>query len=240
MSKRRLATFATEAYRADAILRELLFHPNLRTNDGIDWQSAMGGGPSEASAQLTGTATSTTATSLTNTGASFPVTGGYGNTSTSPLAGKIVCAGSAYGVIVSNTATVLTIDKWYNPASPGGAAASTPSGTSTYFIITALVPTWWMALTADSTAPAATDHALASEITTNGFARALGGWSHTNGTNTVTLNNLFTCSGGSTTINKEGVLNASSGGILTFESAEPSPPTLISGDTLSQSVVLTY
>jgi hypothetical protein len=97
-----------------------------------------------------------------------------------------------------------------------------------------------MALTADTGSPAATDHTLASELTTNGFGRALGGWSHTNGTNTVTINNLFTCSGSSTTINKEAVFNASSGGIMTFESAEPSPPTLITSDTLSQSVIITY
>ena len=216
-------------------------HSNLRTSDGIDWQSAMGGGPSEASAQISGTATSTTATSLTNTAAAFPVTGGYGNTSTSPLAGKIVVAGSAYGIILTNTGTQLNIDKWYNPASPGGAAAATPSGTSTYVIITAVVPTWWMALSSTSFTPNAADHTLSGELTTNGFARTLGGWSHTNGTNTFTLNNLFTCTGGSgVTINTEGILNASSGGILTFESTEPTPPSLLSGDTLSQSVTVTY
>lgn len=72
-----------------------------------------------------GTATSTSSTSLTNTGAAF---------STS-LVGQIVATPTAYGVIESATATVLTIDRWYTYATPGGAAASTPSGTTTYVII---------------------------------------------------------------------------------------------------------
>jgi hypothetical protein len=97
-----------------------------------------------------------------------------------------------------------------------------------------------MALTADSAAPSATDTTLASELTTNGFARAQGTYAHTGGSSTYTLSKTFSCTGGSTTINKEGVLAAQNGGVLTFESAEPSPPTLISGDSLTQTVSVSY
>jgi len=243
VSRTWLATFRTEIYRRVGdeyvTIHDGAYRPNLRTTDGGDWQSALLGGPSESSAQLTGTATATGATSLTNSGATFPTSGGYGNTASSPLAGKIVVAlvsGGAYGVILSNTSTALTIDRWNNPASPGGAAASTPSATCNYAIFTAAFPSWWMALSTDATSPSASDHTLASELTTNGLGRALGGWTHTNGTTSATLNNLFTSTGGSNTINKEAIFNAQNGGIMTFESAEPSPPPLISGDTLSQSV----
>lgn len=216
---------------------------NLRTNDGIDWQSAMDGGPSMTGSWMSGTATATSATSITATGTPFPVTGGFGNTTTSPLAGYRVYALTAkvYGVIQTHTSSVLTVDRWNSPTAPGGAAGSTPGATEAYLIVPGLSPTWWMALTSDSAAPAVTDHTLASELTTNGFARALGGWSHTNGVNTATLNNIYTSTqaSGSTTINKEMIANAQAGGIMTFESAEPSPPTLVLNDTLNQSVITT-
>lgn len=253
MSRTWGATFATEVYRrtygadgeawAEKVCRELEYKPNLRTNDGIDWQSGMGGHPSETGSFLSGTATATSATSLTATGTPFPVTGGYGNTTTSPLASMIVVAltTGVWGVIITNTSGGLVIDKWYSPTAIGGAAATTPSGTTAYVILPAMVPSWWMALTADATGPSATDHTLASEITTNGLGAALGAFAHTNGTNTVTVSNLFTATGGTTTINKEAIGNASTTSrIMTFESAEPSPPTLIASDTLNQSVVVTY
>ena len=97
----------------------------------------------------------------------------------------------------------------------------------------------WLALTADATAPAVGDTTLASEITTNGFARAAGTYAHTGGSNTFTISHTFTATG-TQTINKEGVFNASSVGTLGFESAEPSPPTLVSGDTLAQTVTITF
>jgi hypothetical protein len=196
-----------------------------------DWQAkAMGQGPSFAFASATGTATASAATSLTNTGATFPTAG-------QALAGSIVVMGAAYGVVLSNTATVLTIDQWYNPASTSGASTTTPTA-GVYVILPGQNPASWLALTADATAPATTDTTLTSELTTNGFARAVGSYAHTAAATTYTLQKLFTATGAAT-INKEAVLGAATGGVMPFESAETSPPALVSGDTLTQTITVT-
>lgn len=199
-----------------------------------DWQSkAMGMGPSFAFATATGTSTAVSATTMTNTGASFP-TAGQG------LAGQIVVSGSRYAVIVSNTATVLTLDQWYDPASSSGASGSTPA-TGVYVILPGQFPAAWMAVTSDAAAPAATDTTLASEATTNGFARAVGTYSHSAAASTYQLQKVFTASG-TLTVNKEaqfGAANPTAGGVMPFESAVPSPPTLVSGDTLTLTVTVT-
>lgn len=207
-----------------------------------DWQAkAMGGGLGAFfGATAAGALTSVTATTATNTGAAFPTTN-------QGLAGMIVACGpnsagagsTVFGVIVSNTATVLTIDQWYNPAT--GAAGTTPNGTATYQILPGQFPAMFLALTSDATAPAATDTTLTSEATTNGFARALATWAHTAAATTYTLTKTFTATG-SLTVNKEavfGAANTTGGGVMPFESAEPNPPALISGDSLAQTVTIT-
>jgi hypothetical protein len=207
-----------------------------------DWQSKlMGGGPNMFfGATASGSATATTATSLTNSGASFP-TSGQG------LAGQIVAAGPntsgtgsiAFGVIVSNTGTALTIDQWYNPGT--GAAATTPNATCTYQILPGQFPAPYLAITSDAGAPSASDTTLASELTTNGFARALGTYAHTAAASTYTLTHTWTASG-TATINKEavfGAVNTTAGGVMPFESLEPNAPTLVSGDTLQNTVTIT-
>lgn len=198
-----------------------------------DWQSkAMGMGASAAFATGTGTSTATGATSLTNSGAAFP-TAGQG------LAGQNVYVGGVYGTILSNTATVLTIDQWTAGGSTSGAVGSTPGATSVYLIGPGQNPAAWLAITADATTPTSADTTLTSELAANGFSRAVGTYSHTAAATTYALTHLFTCTGGSTTINKEAVLGAAAGGVMPFESAEPSPPTLVSGDTLTQTVTIT-
>jgi len=209
-----------------------------------DWQSkAMGGGLGMFfGATAVGSATATSATSLTNSGASFP-------TANQGLAGYIVAAGPrgtsssaevmVFGVIVSNTATVLTIDQWYNPAT--GAAGTTPNATGTYCIIPGQFPAPYMAVSSTVFTPANTDTTLSGELTTNGFTRALGTWAHTAAASTYTLTHTWTASG-TQTINNEaqfGAVNTTAGGVMPFESAEPSPPTLVSGDTLQNTVTIT-
>ncbi len=207
-----------------------------------DFQAkAMGMGPSFAFATAVGTATASTATTLTNSGAAF-TTAGQG------LAGQIVAVGAnsagagsiVYGVILSNTATVLTVDQWYNPASATGAAGTTPSATGQYQILPGQNPASWLALSSDATAPTAADTTLTAELTTNGFSRAVGTYAHTAAATTYTLTKLFTASGTST-INTEGVFGAatSATGVMPFKAAETSPPTLVSGDTLTQTVTVT-
>lgn len=208
-----------------------------------DWQSkAFGLGPGFAFATATGNATSVTATSLTNTGAAFPTTG-------QALQGQIVVASrnssgtgsTVYGVIVSNTATALTIDQWYDPTSTTGAAGTTPNGTGAYVVLPGQNPAAWLAVTQNATAPANTDTTLTAELTTSDWVRSVGTYSHTAAATTYALAHTFT-STTTVTINKEavfGAANTTGGGVMPFESAEPNPPTLVSGDTLAQTCTIT-
>jgi hypothetical protein len=208
--------------------------------NAYDWLAkAMGQGPSFTFATAAGAATSTSATSLTNTGAAFPTSG-------QALAGQIVVAATSggalvYGVIVSNSATVLTVDQWYNVTSTSGAAGTTPSGTGQYVILPGQNPASWMAVTANVFSPSTSDTVLVGELTSNGFSRAVGTYAHTAAASTYTLVHLWTATG-TETINNEaqfGAANPTAGGVMPFESAEPNPPTLVSGDTLQNTVTIT-
>lgn len=241
--------FLTEIRPRRGKIRRDAWRSNLTTDTAVgytnrrDWQAkAMGAGPSGAFATGVGAATATTATTLTNAGAAFP-TAGQG------LAGQLVFAGpnsagagsTVYGVVVSNTATALTVDQWYNPASASGAAGTTPNATCSYLVAPGQNPAAWMAVTQNAVAPAASDTTLTAELTTADWARSVGTYSHTAAAATYVLVHLFS-STTSVTINKEAILgacNVTGGGVMPFESAEPSPPTLISGDTLTQTVTIT-
>jgi hypothetical protein len=234
--------------------RKGVYRHNLTTTtasgytNAYDWLAkAMGAGPSTAFTSATGNATSTTATTLVNTGATFP-TSGQG------LAGCIVAAGPnssgagvvVYGVILGNTSTSLTVDQWYSPTSTSGAAGSTPNGTCSYQILPGQNPAAWMAVSATVFSPATSDTYLNGELTSNGFSRAVGTWAHTAAASTYTLVHLWTATGTETIENEAqfGGATASStgpnyGGVMPFESAEPSPPTLVSGDTLQNTVTIT-
>jgi hypothetical protein len=85
----------------------------------------------------------------------------------------------------------------------------------------------------NATAPAATDTAVTGEITTNGLARtqANNGITHTTGTNSTLLSQLWTASGSFTAVQKIGLLNASSTGTLGHEGTISSTD-LVSGDKL--------
>lgn len=208
-----------------------------------DWQAkAMGGGLNIFfGSGATGNATSApTGTTFTASGGGFPTTN-------QALAGCIVAAGPnasgtgavVWGVIVSNTSTVLTVDQWYNPAT--GASGSTPNATASYQILPGQAPAMFLAVTSDATGPSSADTTLASELSSNGFTRKLAVWAHTAAATTYTQQVTWTASG-TETINKEavfGAANITGGGVMPFESAEPSPPTLVSGDTLQQTCTIT-
>lgn len=231
-------------------------HPNVRTQGGSDWQAGqMAGAVTNNVAQRA--ATSTTASSLTDTGAAFPTTNNISNltASTGGLVGQIVAVGpnsagtgsTVYGVIVSNTATVLTVDRWVAAGSPF-AAGTTPNGTGQYQVLPVYGPAWFLALSSTVQSGTATDSALAGELTTSGFGRANATTiTHTLASAAYSLAKTFTASG-TATINSEAVLNASgtqgvtnsTGGVMVFENAEPNAPTLVSGDTLAQTVTVNY
>lgn len=163
----------------------------LKTNSGNDIQATLMGGGLVGE---TGTATATSATTLTTNSAT--------SHATNDLAGQVVFAWTTgvYMLITSNTSgtnTVLTGDRWYTPATPGGAAATTPSGTTGYTIMPGSIPAWYMGLTANSSAAVSTDVTLASEITTagGGLIRKICPYGHTAGVASYTLTPVFTCNG---------------------------------------------
>jgi hypothetical protein len=157
----------------------IAFMLGTKTNAGLDleWTEAIG-----VAAGFTGTATATSATSLTATGTPF---------TSNQYQWMTVFAGSAYGLILSNTTSVLTVDRWYNPASPGGTAATTPGATSVYVIMPASPPSQFMGLTASG-----------------GLIRKQATLSHSAGGSTGTIVGVFTANGSDSlpvTIAKMGV-----------------------------------
>lgn len=210
---------------------------NLRTNAGIDWQSRVMAGDNLTGAQLQGTASATSATSLTTTGLTA-----------SAMIDHVIAVGPnasgtgsvVYGVVTANSTTVFTVDKWYDPTAPAGAAGTTPNATAKYQVIPGSAPAVYLALSSTVQSGAAGDTTLAGELSTNGFSRAY--WStyaHSAATATYTLTKLFTATG-TATINSEALFTAASAGTMPFESAETSAPTLVSGDTLTQNVQVSY
>jgi hypothetical protein len=204
----------------------------VKPNAGIDSIANMLGNP----LGFTGTASATSATSLTSTG--FTASG---------YIGQIVVAGTVYGVITANTTTVLTVERWVNPASPGGAAGSTPGSTSTFTIVPGQAPAAFMALTANSSAAATGDTTLTGEITTagGGLIRKLCSFAHTAGTATYTEAATFTANGTDSlpvTLAKVGMFPTLTGatGIMVFETLMSAQATLTaSGDAVTNTQTVT-
>ena len=206
-----------------------------KVNSGLDLQSRCVLGDV---AGYTGTSTGTSASSLTDTGATW---------TTNAFANHIVVAAGVYGVILSNTGTALTLDRWYSPASPGGAAGSTPGATSQYVILPGGSPAWYMALTANSAAVNATDTTLTGEITTasGGLIKKLCPYAHTLGTTTSTLTPVFTANGNDAlpvTIAKVATFNsivASTGAMWTETLLGTTATLSASGDQLTVTETIT-
>jgi hypothetical protein len=103
----------------------------------------------------------------------------------------------------------------------------------------------YIALTANSTTPAAADTTLSGEITTvgGGLLRAQATYAHTAGTNTTTLTKTFTANGSDSlpvTIAKIGVFNASSSGTMAYETLLNATATLTtSGDNVTVTETVT-
>ena len=98
----------------------------------------------------------------------------------------------------------------------------------------------FIALTSDSSGEDAADTTLPSEITTNGLERALATTiSHSSGTNSTTLNKVYTASGTHTAVQKSGTFNQLAVGGTIGHEAIFTPVTLASSDTLSVTWTLT-
>lgn len=203
----------------------------MRVNSGTDYQSRVMNGGTLVGA--IGTSTGTAAGTMTDTGATWGTTAFVG--------GWVQCA-NRYAMIISHTGTVLTIDRWYDPTNPGAvAAASTPAATSAYIILPGSTPAAFMALTANTTAVAATDTVLTGEITTvgGGLIRKMCTLAHTAGVASYTLTAVFTANGTDAlpvTIGKMGIFNsmqASVGTMLFATLVSPTATLSASGDQLT-------
>lgn len=243
--------FHVEAWGKDGLLKyDSGWRHNLTTDTASgytnrrDWQAkAMGN--MDVNASYVGVADSVTATTLTDTAPGTFPTSGQG------LAGRIIACGpnasgagsTVFGIIVANTATIITIDKWYAPGTL--ATGTTPNGTCNYQILPGQAPAAYLALTANATAPSAADTWLQDELTTGGYARAIAVYTHTAAASTYSLANTFTATA-TATLNKTAnfgaafkTANTNDGGVMPFESAMPSPPTLVSGDTVAETETVT-
>lgn len=108
-------------------------------------------------------------------------------------------------------------------------------------ISTATIGSNYLALTTDTGSPAATDTSLASEINNGkGLNRAqCSTRTHTSGSNVTTLANTFTASGASfIAVQKGGLFNASSSGVLNHEFTFAST-NLNDGDSITITVTVT-
>ena len=210
----------------------------MKVNSGQDKEALALAGGTQAGVVITGTITYT-ATSIG--GAS--VTG----LTASALVGKFAVAGTVYGVITANTTTSITVDRWYNPASPTGAAGTTPAANTSFVVLGGAAPVFYMALTANSTAPAATDTSLTAEITTasGGLIRQAVAYAHTAGANTYTLTGTYTANGSDSlpvTIAKMGTFDCLTGaaGVMLHESlVSPTATLSASGDQLTVTQTVT-
>lgn len=94
-------------------------------------------------------------------------------------------------------------------------------------------PVKYLALTSNTTAPAASDTTLTGEYVDSGLARTLADYAHTAGTNAFTFSKTFTSTANSKTVAKAGLFTASVSGTLCFETALTTPKTLDNGDQLT-------
>ena len=198
-----------------------------KVNSGNDMQARQMGG---SAVGATGTSTGTGVTSMTDSGATWGTTQYVG--------GWVVC-GNRYGIILSHTGTVLTIDRWYDPTAPGGAAGSTPGATTVYVILPGGAPAWYMALTANNGAPAGGDTSLTGEITTGGggLIRKICTYAHTGGAASFSLTAVYTANGSDSlpvTVAKIGIFNSLVSGQMLFETLLSATATIsASGDQLT-------
>jgi hypothetical protein len=177
---------------ADGELYALRRQANLQVDDGrngLERGSLFSDIAANAAfAAIKGQATASSATTLTvPTG--IPTTGGLNGS----MQGHVVYVGpnssgagsQVYGVLMSDSATVLTVDQWYDPTSTSGASGTTPNATGFFIITAGCGVANWIGLSTDATTAAAADvlrtadglfgtgtsGSGATEQTANGLAR---------------------------------------------------------------------
>jgi hypothetical protein len=212
---------------------------NLLTNIGRDVLSSWMGGFIPAAQGSPATATSST--SVTSTGTPWTAS----NLATPqlglatfrvymPVTG--ITTAPVYGNIIKNTTSVATIDQWWTAADGVG---TTPASTNALIIAPGgIAAVRFMGLTTDSAAASASDTVLATEQTTNGVARALATYAHTQGAATFTLAKTWTASGTITALHKMGLFcclspSAALNDPVVFETVLSADATLVNLDQLT-------
>lgn len=209
----------------------------------------MGGGLVGASGVST---TAPGATAYTLDGVSAPG-------STSAYTGQRIIAGSSavgsvWANIISNTNAsppVLTVDRWYNAATPGGAAATTPLA-GPWMITDGGAPAWFVGLSASAGAPGSapnTNTSLPGEITSGGggLIRKIAPWAHTASAQTWTLTPVYTANGSDSlpvTIASYGVfctliVGDTTANMLYYNTISPTATLSSSGDQLTLTITAT-
>src|SRR4051812_39940620 len=111
------------------------------SNNGRDYVATSVGDP----ISVASTATGSSATSITVSGAPFTASsGGPPATPGTGHVGHVVASGTTtavntYGVILSSSTTVLTVDQWHTPATPE-TAATTPATTAPLIVLPGTAP----------------------------------------------------------------------------------------------------
>ena len=197
---------------------------NITYNGRDIWARALGGGQ----VGTAGISTATTATSLTDSTASWIP---------HRWVGVRVVSGQVWGNVVDNTSTTLTVDQWYSPNNPGGGAAITPSATLAYVVMDGAAPAWFMGLSPNNVtiSSPSSNYALPQEIYNvgGGLNRKICVFAHTASLSLYTLTAVFTT-------NTLDVLPATIGSIGIFNSAVMGDTTqsMLLNSTLSSTVSL--
>jgi hypothetical protein len=163
-----------------------------------------------------------------------------------------------WGNVVSNTSganSVLTVDRWYVAATPGGSAGTTPTTPWGFMILDGgFTSTWFVGLATGANAPVATDTTLSTngnaEITTGGggLIRKIAPYAQTSGvaSRAITLTPVFTANGTDslpatvTTIGALCSMVVGTVGTMKFETALNASATLsASGDQLTVTETIT-
>src|SRR5262249_47505722 len=131
----------------------------------------------------------------------------------------------SFGICLSNTGTVLTVDGWWLGGSWGGTAQANPATTDHYAIMPRGAPHAWAAFSTTVQSGAAGDTTLAGEIGSgDGLARALWtSFTHTAAATSYSNAKTFTATT-TKTVNSGATFNAQNGGRMPFEYAEPNAP----------------
>lgn len=183
----------------------------MRVNSGTDIQARALGG------DTIGGKTSGTFSSAPTTTTGTDATAGW---TTNGIVGHYLVSGAVWGIVISNTATVATVDYWHQGVSPGSVTpGTTPSNGATYTVQPGSAPARWLALSVATRTIVAADTYLTNDgSTVSELWNATGGlnrvfaltYTHTAGVASYTLSNVFVCTatdnGGATaTVHRCGV-----------------------------------